>query len=277
MKKPIIWLLLAIILLVVIATGFFYIQNKNTTINTYPLKIGTTKDNFILRITTKGFVSTFYNGIKSDVPILVKIEIINHNKIIHIENFGNDGKYGFLGFRILKGDNKEYLAYGKALLYTDAEEEYSLLRIEDNANISKVSGNIYGWQNIVNPKIDEHTYQLIDNKYIVSAFWDYYFSITAYYEIDGDTVRFANREHEIKQDSISPISIKNGDTLMIYEKPDMSSASSSITLSENTQVKLISVRYLNNSNQIIHAKIGEKEGWIREEDLSLKLGISPAP
>lgn len=298
MKKIVIWFVSATIIAVVIAAGFFYYPNKTQSSNhdaqpdvqakgkeviiEYPLKMGTANDKLVLRVTTTDI------NVGTIMSRLDKIDILNNNEIVYTEKFDRQTTqenidYGFLDFRILKGNNQEYLAYGKVGLYTEDLEHYIVLNIQHNANkiiVTKLTGSINGWEDVLNPKLDNHLYQLIEDKYIISAFWDIYFYITAYYEITDNSVHLADKEFVIQNDSIhkkqpQPRQMKVSGSIIMYTTPDFKSTSSNIKLTETTQVEFIGIRYIKNNKAFVHVIIDGKDGWIDEEDLTPKFGIDP--
>ena len=296
MKKLIIWFLPVVIY--IMGMSNYAIADQITlpqapekeVVTEYPLKMGTANDKLILRVTEMPNDKEVYTFSK-----LEKIEILNNNKIIYTATktdlstiyAGPAATYALENYGIFKGANQEYFTYGiKIIESDDMTSSYTLLRIEHNdskTSIIKLTEAVYSLvqRDFLNPKLGDHIYKLIEDKYIITTSWDLYFYFYDYYEIVDNSVRLTDdKEFVIDNDSTykqqpEPKQMKVAGSIIIYAAPSLHSASSSIKLTEATQVEFIGIRNINNNTALVHVTIDGKEGWISEDDLTPKFGITP--
>lgn len=274
------------------------IQLKDTIIE-YSIKIRPLSDKAILRITNTEIIN---NGKKDDYSLKM-FEIIDDGKVIFKKEYGvikeflhyktqDEYKYQdqleVIDYAVFHSSKQDYFAYSIiALPSAPAPDLFNVVAFDnDNNKVSykELDGYILRSEgdDFENVKIGEHIYQLVDDKYVISSFFDHYFNVTVYYEISNDSAFRANKEFAISREitfdwekEYQKEKLKEAGSIIIYEKPDITSASSSVPLSENTKIKFIGIRYINHA-ALVHLIIDNREGWIDEQDVFNKLGISPA-
>lgn len=229
-------------------------------------------------------------------------EIIDEGNVVFKKDFGivkeflyypdrDEYKYQeqleFVDYAIFKGDKEDYFVYSILSLPSapapDIFSVASFINTNNQVKAMELEGHILRSEggNFENAKIKDHVYQLVDEKYIISPFFDHYFDVTAYYEIDNNSVFKANKEFIIQRDisgwekDYQKEKLKKAGSIIMYEKPNIDSASRSINLSENTQIKFIGIRYTNNA-ALVHLILDNNEGWIDEQDVFPKLRVGPA-
>lgn len=168
------------------------------TITDYPINLKPLSQNAVLRI------------VKSQskvMPIelaLKNIQIIDHNKVVYKKDFiTDDYPIGFIDYAIVQGSQKSYLLYKLDVISTSEIPDLYYVLYVDNQKIKEAQGVVLARYNsskitINNPKISEHLYQLIDDKYISGNYSDEYCNFDPYFEIiDGKVYETANKEFKI--------------------------------------------------------------------------------
>lgn len=249
----------------------------------YPIKIGTESDKAVLRITKKAII---YKNKDDGFPSINSIEIIVNDQSIYKEKlahslfYNKNYDYYTLGhltlydYRIIKGADKDYLTYNISNDEDGGYYEYTLIDIRRNHGkfeAIKVKENLLVSNTdkpFANSKLDDHTYKLMEDKYIISPI-GLTFKAKAYYEVVDNKVQLADREFELSDVTTNKEKLQKSPVVTIYNKPSTQSASTSMKLSENIQIKFIGIRYMGineASEYIIHAIIDGKEGWMTGSD-----------
>lgn len=192
---------------------------------------------------------------------------LEHEPYVYGENF--------YGYAAIQGKNKDYLLY--MIDFPTASDRYPYYCIGANKNNTEIielkqDYEIYPSElDIINPKISNNNYQLIEDKYIVFPYFDGWFSYSVKFEIKNDELLLVNNEYKIEHYSVAWYSEPH--EIALYPKPFNRLNGEKIIVKPNSEVKILGIRY--GIMNYVHVIINGKEGWIEEND-SQYIGVGRA-
>lgn len=207
-----------------------FAENANTSneiITDYPINMQPFSENAILRV-----VKVKSKMMPTELT-LKNIQIIDNNIVAYKKDFiTNDYPIGFKDYAIVKGTDRTYLLYKLDEISTSETPDYYYVIYTNDKTIQEAEGFILSRSNlekiiINNPKLSEHEYQLIDNKYITSTLRDNFLEFSTFFEIlngkiyetDGKELNIElipNKEYAIN--SLQNVLLKQGN-FNFYTKP----------------------------------------------------------
>lgn len=240
-----------------------------------------------------------------------KIEIINNNNIIFTKNVEtpvpiteiiyypqnfNFNKYAYpeltvynaIRYETINQEKINYILYDVTMNEPDIGgligNSWSIIKItSENSQIRTIE--LYGYitetQQVGNnpyyPSKLDKIKRIEEGKYITSIVFDHYFNVAQYYEVVGNRIQFADKEFPIERYldeqalKYQKDKLKKQSSTVIYTHPDLTSASQSVNLSENTKVTFLGLRHTP-SYTMIHVNINGTEGWVEENKVQ-ELGV----
>lgn len=170
----------------------------------------------------------------------------------------------YVGYKIFRGTKKDYL------MFDDGD---SILAANDKNELDTIGFLIRDYspkQGIINPKISDNEYALMEDKYICNGYIETkWFKIPVYQEEINGKLVMSEKEFNIEQNEEWQKYIKECLELTLYNTPNIDNFkdSTKINISKSSNIIIIGIKLFKSDSpagiiQMVHVNIDGKEGWI---------------